>query len=284
MCRSYKLLKVVITKEKSSLQLNSSLVIFLSIGIASLAFFSGTLYGKVSVLEKGAKTQVAVQPAAGQQQQAQQPAQPQVSIDSIKGLFDKNVIKFGKGDKKLVMVEVADPSCPFCHVAAGLNGELNKQMGQQFMLKADGGNYVAPVPEMKKLVEQGKADFVWLYTNGHGNGELATKALYCAFDQRKFWQAHDLFMTAKGYALINDVVKNDATKSQQVADFLASAVNKNELKSCLDSGKYDTRLAEDSTIAKSLGVNGTPGFYLNTTNFSGAYSWTDMKSVADAAL
>src|SRR3989339_21645 len=137
MCRSYKLLKVVITKEKSSLQLNSSLVIFLSIGIASLAFFSGTLYGKVSVLEKGAKTQVAVQPAAGQQQQAQQPAQPQVSIDSIKGLFDKNVIKFGKGDKKLVMVEVADPSCPFCHVAAGLNGELNKQMGKQFILTAD---------------------------------------------------------------------------------------------------------------------------------------------------
>jgi protein-disulfide isomerase len=137
---------------------------------------------------------------------------------------------------------------------------------------------------MKKLVEQGKADFVWLYTNGHGNGELATKAIYCAFDQGKFWQAHDLLMSAEGYTLINDEVKNDASKSQQVADFLASAVDKNELISCLDSGKYNSRLSEDSALASSLGVSGTPGFYLNTTNFAGAYSWTDMKSVADAAL
>jgi protein-disulfide isomerase len=269
----------VLSKE-NNISLSPSLVILVALIFMAMMGFGGYMYGKVSTLEKNTNS-VQANPA---QPQAQQPAQPQVSIDSIKGLFDKNVIKFGNGDKKLVMVEVADPSCPFCHVAAGLNGELNKQMGQQFMLKADGGNYVAPVPEMKKLVEQGKADFVWLYTNGHGNGELATKALYCAFDQGKFWQAHDLFMTAKGYTLINDVVKNDASKSQQVADFLASAVDKNKLKSCLDSGKFDTRLAEDSTIAKSLGVNGTPGFYLNTTNFSGAYSWTDMKSVADAAL
>lgn len=258
---------------------NKTLIALVVIGF----IFSGYLLTRVRSLEKSI-TSLSNQANTGTTQQAKQPAQPQISLETIKGLFAKNVVKFGKGDKKLLMVEVSDPSCPYCHVAGGTNTEIGSKIGPQFKLVADGGTYVPPVPEMKKLVEQGKADFVWLYTNGHGNGELASKAMYCAFDQGKFWQAHDLLMSAKGYSLINDEVKNDASKSQQVADFLASAVNKNELKSCLDSGKYDSRLKEDSAIASSLGVNGTPGFYLNTTNFAGAYSWSDMKSVADAAL
>lgn len=271
MCRSSQLL-INMNIMKNT---NKILIALVVIGF----IFSGYLFTRVQLLEKNLAN-VSNQANTDTAKQAKQPAQPQISLDTIKGLFAKNVVKFGSGDKKLLMVMVSDPSCPYCHVAAGANKEIGAKMGPQFA----SGTYVAPLPEMKKLVDQGKADFVWLYTNGHGNGELASKAMYCAFDQGKFWQAHDLLMSAKGYTLINEEVKNDASKSQQVADFLASAVNKNELKSCLDSGKYDSRLKEDSAIASSLGVNGTPGFYLNTTNFAGAYSWTDMKSVADAAL
>ncbi|MDP4009947.1 MAG: DsbA family protein [Candidatus Shapirobacteria bacterium] len=264
------------------LVVDKSMLYFFSLLIILLSFAVGYLFGKSKY---GDQATVVANPTVNDPQPAQQvPGKPQISQETIKGLFSKNVIKFGKGDKKLLMVEVSDPSCPYCGVASGANTEIGAQMGPQFKLVSQGGTYVPPILEMKKLIDQGKADFVWIYTNGHGNGELGTKALYCAFDQGKFWQAHDLLMSAKGYTLINDEVKNDATKSQQVADFLASAVNKSELKKCLDSGKYNTRLAEDSALATSLGVNGTPGFYLNSTNFAGAYSWTDMKSVADAAL
>jgi protein-disulfide isomerase len=273
------------TKNYISLSHNS--VYFFAVLLLGLTFTSGYFFGKSGVSAAGsqAANTVTTQQAQPQaQQQAQQPAQPQISLDTIKGLFSKNVIKFGNADSKLLMVEVADPSCPYCHIAAGVNTEIGAQAGPQFKLVSQGGTYVAPVPEMKKLVDSGKAALVWIYTRGHGNGELATKALYCANDQGKFWQAHDLLLSAKGYDLQNNQIKNDATKSQQLADFLATAVDKNKLKSCLDGGKYDSRLSEDSSLASSLGVNGTPGFYLNTTNFAGAYSWTDMKSVADAAL
>lgn len=249
-------------------------LVVLSIG---LAFLVGVLWQKVSSLEKGGTTTTTgAQPA--------QPVQPTVSLDTIKGLFDKNTVKFGDKNRKVLFVEVADPSCPYCHVAAGLNPTLNNQMGDQFKLVKDGGTYIAPVSEMRKLVESGKASYVWIYSPGHGNGEMGSKALYCAQDAGKFWEAHDLLYTDAGYNFMNTTVKNDKAQSQAVADFLKGAVDAAEMKKCLDSGKYDSRLTEEQALAGSLGISGTPGYYINSTNFAGAYSWTDMKSVVDAAL
>lgn len=237
----------------------------------------GYLFNEVNNLKKDTKT--VVQP----DQQPSAPAPKKVELSQIKDLFNKDVIKFGSADSKVIFVEASDPSCPYCHVAGGLNSALNTQMGNQFKLVKDGGTYIAPVPEMKKLVDSGKASFVWLYFNGHGNGELATKALYCAYEKGKFWEAHDLLMTSEGYALINDVVKNDKAQSGKMADFLKSA-NVLGLKSCLDSGKYDDRLATDMALGSSLGVSGTPGFFINENNFAGAYSYKDMELVVTSAF
>jgi len=93
------------------------ILVVLSIG---LAFMVGVLWQKVNNLEKGGTT--ATTNTGGQ------PNQPVVSLDTIKGLFDKNLVKFGGKDRKVLFVEVADPSCPYCHVATGLNSTLNNQM------------------------------------------------------------------------------------------------------------------------------------------------------------
>lgn len=247
-------------------------LVILAIG---LAFFSGTLWQKVKNLEKG-QGAVTAQPTTK--------AQPKVSLDTIKGLFDKDLIKFGDKDKKVIFVEISDPSCPYCQAAAGLNPTLNNQMGPQFKLVKDGGSYIAPVAEMKKLVDSGKAAFVWIYSPGHGNGELGTKALYCANEKGKFWEAQDLLMTSKGYDLLNNTVKNDKTKSGTLVAFLKSAVDPAFLKECLDSGKYDDRLAKDTQIASSLGFQGTPDFFVNDKNFAGAVSYEQMKAAVEAAL
>ena len=266
----------MLEKLKSLKNLKNLLVPVLVVLAIGLAFFSGTLWQRVKNLEKGA--------AAGTTQVPAQPQKPTVTLDTIKGLFDKDLIKIGDKDKKVIFVEISDPSCPYSHVASGLNPTLNTQIGPQFKLVKDGGTYVAPVAEMKKLVEEGKASFVWIYSPGHGNGEMGTKALYCANEKGKFWDVHNLLMTSKGYDLLNNTIKNDKTKSGDMANFLKNAIDPIFMKECLDSGKYDERLKNDVKVADSLGFNGTPDFYVNATNFAGAYSYTDMKSAVDAAL
>ena len=240
----------------------------LSIAVIALVFVVGVMWQKINNLEKGVKGTTT--------QQAQATNVP-VKLDQIKELFSKDLIKFGDANAKVLFVEVSDPSCPYCHIAAGTNKELIKQYYKD-------QEYLAPEPEMRRLVEEGKASFVYIYMSGHGNGEMGMKALYCAYEQGKFWETHDILFTSAGYTLMNETIKNDTTQSQKLADFLKKAVDTTRLKECLDSGKYDARLASDAQISASLGVTGTPGFYINTSNFPGAYGYDQMKPVIEEAL
>lgn len=261
------------------------------------SFLLGMLTTKVQYLEKE-KVLAATQATQNNQQQAAAPQQPpkvNVSIDMIKSLFNDKNIFFGDKNSKNLLVEVADPSCPYCHVATGLNPTLNPQMGPQFKMQVDGGTYIPPMPQMRELVNNGKAAFVYVYTNGHGAGEEATTALYCAHEQGKFWQVHDLLMNKEGFDFMNNnKLKFDPSQveiSQQgykkitnddlnnIVDFLKNTgVNTDQLRECLVSNKYVKKLAEDITTASNLGVSGTPGFFINTNDFLGAYSWKDMQS------
>lgn len=251
--------------------------------IIALVFYVGSLNKKVVNLEKTVNQLSTTQTAKTDTGTAGQQVQPTISQDKIKEAFNKAVIKFGDANKKVIALEISDPSCPYCNIASGKNSELNSQSAQ-FKLVADGGTYIAPVPELKKLLDEGKISFALIYQNGHGNGELAMKALYCAFDQGRFWEADDLLMSADGYKLINETVKNDMTKSGLVADFLGSVLDKTALKSCLDDGKYDAQLTADKSVAQGLGVQGTPGFFINTTKFAGAYGFDAMEPAVTKAL
>jgi len=277
-------LKEEVSPEKSLIEKIVPILLVLSIG---LAFAVGILWEKVSNLEKGGTTSgtttaAAVNPGT---------TQPNVTIDTIKGLFSKDLVKFGDANRKVLFVEISDPSCPYCHAAGGLNHSVYKVLSKDggvtditFKLVADGGQYKAPVPEMRKLVDSGQASFVYIYSPGHGNGEMGMKSLLCANEKGKFWEAHDLIMSDAGFTLLNTVVQNDKTKSQDMADFLKSVVDPSFLKGCLDSGKYDARLQSDQQVSATLGYQGTPDFFVNSTNFGGAVDWSNIKPVVDAAL
>ena len=246
------------------------MVILLVVG----AYFLGVYKTKTEMLEKGVGA--AVQPTQ-QQQAAAEPTS--VDFEKVKSKFDGKHITFGDKNAKLVFTEVSDPSCPFCHIAAGLHPELN-DTSAQFKLKANGGTYVAPVPEIKKMVEDGKASFIFLYSNGHGNGEVATQLMYCAHEQEKFWPVHDKLMTKAGYDLINDVVRNDVTKVGDLIKLVGNAADSRKLQSCIDSKKYAGQPADDMAFVQSLtGGSGTPTFFVNEKIISGAQPWSAFESL-----
>lgn len=271
-------------ENKQTIAVSPSALLFLGIIILGLVGFGGYMFGKVGTLEK------ATTPAATTQGTTAQavPTSAPVDINTIKGIFDKNVVKFGDKNRKLLVVEVSDPSCPYCHVANGEDPELAAQIGAQFNYVSKGGTYQPPLPEIRKLVDSGQASYAFVFYPGHTSGELAAKALYCAFDQGKFWQAHDLLYNNAGYNLLNNTVHNDKANSGILANYLKGVLDATALKSCLDSGKYDTRTSDEANLATASLFDpqsgGTPTFILNTTRFGGAYSWTDMKSAAEAAV
>jgi protein-disulfide isomerase len=281
--------KLLNMAENKKIELSQGTIIFIGILMMAMMGFGGYLYGKVSKLEKGgaATAQPTGQPDAAQAKVVN------VTQDQVKALFNDKNIAFGNKDSKVLFVEFSDPSCPFCHIAGGKNGALNKQVQPpQFILKEDGGTYVAPVPEMKKLVDEGKAGYVWMYANGHGSGETATRALYCAKEKGKFWEVNDKLMSADGYALMNTKMEkgttggaaDNAANQKLVAEFLKPVIDVSFMNECLSGDKYKDRLTSDMVVAAQFGFNGTPSFFVNTRNFAGAYSYTDMKSVVDGML
>ena len=63
-------------------------------------------------------------------------------------------------------------------------------------------------------------------------------------------------------------------------------MNPTDMKNWLDSGKYKDQLATDTTLGGESGfdINGTPGFFVNTKRFNGAYSYTDIEPIVQAEL
>ena len=258
------------------------MVIMLVVG----AYFIGVYKTETEYLKKGAANTVAAVGQTTQPAQTTQQGSP-TTVDESKVLakFDGHHITFGDKNAKLVITEISDPSCPYCHVAGGLDPELDNQMGSQFKSVKDGGTYQPAVPEIRKLVDAGKASFLWIYAPGHGNGEVGTQALYCAYEQGKFWEAHDILMAQTGYDLLNNTVKNDMSKSKLVVAALSKVLDGPKLQTCLDSKKYASQPADDTAFVQSLGFGATPTFFLNDKVVEGAASWDQaFKSIVDPLI
>lgn len=209
---------------------------------------------------------------------------PQVKVtqDQVNSVMSSAKLVFGNKDAKLKLIEFTDPSCPYCHVANGKNTDFNKT--GNFATVENGGSYIPAVPEMKKLVDAGKAQMAILYTPGHGNGEVAMQGWFCANEKGKFWEVHEKTMTKEGYDLVNNVIKNDTANAAKFAEFVKDIVDPTFMTDCIKSEKYKTELTKGQQLASEFGVQGTPGFFVGTTPFNGAYGWDQMKSVADSLM
>ncbi len=88
--------------------------------------------------------------------------------------------------------------------------------------------------------------------------ELAAQAAECANDQERFWDFHDVL-----YA--NQEGKNrGAFARENLKRFAAAlALDGAAFDTCLDSGKYASKVTDDTDEALQQGVNATPTILVN---------------------
>jgi protein-disulfide isomerase len=108
----------------------------------------------------------------------------------------------------------------------------------------------------------------------HPEARPAAEAALCAHDQGKFWDFHDRIFQNQGSL-------SAATYRQIAADLTLDAGAFGE---CLDSGKHRESIQADVKEGESMGVTGTPAFFINGRFLSGAQPFEAFKAIIDDEL
>jgi protein-disulfide isomerase len=135
----------------------------------------------------------------------------------------------GPADAPVTVVEYADYECPYC---------------LQFQ------------PGLEKLEAEFKGKLAFVYKDVplpmHAHAQKAAEAAHCAEAQGKYWEYHDLLFASKGLEI-----------SQLKEGARSLKLNGEAFDKCLDSGEQADRVKQQLTEAQSLGIPGTPAFFVN---------------------
>ena len=134
------------------------------------------------------------------------------------------------------------------------------------------------LPKLKTAYfEQGTAQFVFRHFAILGKqSEQAALASECAAEQGKFWQYHDkLFANQAALGFTESKLKGYAGELRlQQAKF----------NGCLTTGKYNSKVEQETVTAAYLGGRGTPMFLVNDWLLVGAQPFETFQKVIGQAL
>ena len=143
----------------------------------------------------------------------------------------------------VTMVEFSDFKCTFC-----------------------GRFWAETLPSLREqYIDTGKVRFIYKQFAILGpESERAGEASECAAEQEQFWAYHD--------QVFADQTSAHSTLDDPKLIELATAVglNSTPFAECLTSGRYGSRVRQQTQAAKSLGMQGTPRFLINGVFISGA--------------
>jgi protein-disulfide isomerase len=108
----------------------------------------------------------------------------------------------------------------------------------------------------------------------HSDAPLAAQAAVAADKQGKFWPMHDILFKNQANLKREDLEKYAAEIGLNVAKF----------KQDIDSAETKKRVEDDLDVAKKVGVQGTPNFFINGRPLRGAMPYEQFKTVVDDEL
>lgn len=157
----------------------------------------------------------------------------------------------GSESAPIQIVEFSDFQCPYCTRAIGT---VDQVVGHY-------GDKVSVV-------------FRHFPLGFHDDAHLAAQASECAGDQGKFWEYHDtLFENQR------------ALKKTNLSEYAVQlGLNAETFDKCINEGTHAGKVDKDMEDGSMVGMNGTPGFYINGIPLTGAVPFESFKTVIDAEL
>jgi len=124
----------------------------------------------------------------------------------------------------------------------------------------------------EKYINTGKMKFV---LKPYPPTQIAAAA-FCAQEQGKFWEFSDYLYN----------------HSREFSDFVPDlkkfagnvGLNREQFDACVDSGKYNQRANKVFEEGKSLGVTGTPTFFINGKEKAGSFSAEEFSEIIEKEL
>jgi protein-disulfide isomerase len=154
----------------------------------------------------------------------------------------------GPKDAPITLVEFGDFQCPFCRASENAVNEVRSKYGNRLRLV-----------------------YMDFPLGIHDHAMDAANAARCAGEQDKFWQYHDA-MFANQSKLAPADLKASAAKL---------GLNAKKFNTCLDEAKYQPQIQQDMAEATKLGVTGTPTFFINGREITGAQPAQKFEDIID---
>jgi len=241
-----------IEHRKISLGKNPWFFVSMILGILLIACFSVNIY----LLSKLTKNNL--QPSDNKDIQQNNPLAKTIPANDQGNqkvnVNDDGDPSIGSKDATVTIVEFSDFQCPFCE----------RFYSQTFLqIKSE-------------YIDTGKVRFVYrdFPLNFHAQAEKTAEAAECANEQGKFWEYHDkIFQNQQSLS-----IENLKLWAKQIG------LDTTKFDSCLDTGKYQSEVQKDQKDGISLGVSGTPAFFINGKALIGAQPFAAFKQLIDAEL
>ena len=173
----------------------------------------------------------------------------------------------GDPNAPIKIEEFSDFQCPYC---ARFHEETEWQIAESYV--ADGTVY---------MVYRSFGDFIG------SESKAAAEAAYCAGDQEKFWDYHNILFA-------NQTGENVGAYSDRRLGAFAEALSldMDAFNDCFTSGKYSDRVDQDQVDGTAAGVTGTPAFSITYTVdgeqrsrfIAGAYPFSEFQTQIEEAL
>ena len=129
---------------------------------------------------------------------------------------------------------------------------------------------------IENYVNTGKVYFTYTpfaFLDGNaidGESKSAAQAAYCAADQNKFWEYHDVL-----FANQNSENAGDFADKRLIAFAEKLGLDMGAFRSCYNGNTYRQQVLDDLTRGRSLGVSATPTFFINGTKVQGYVGLTE---------